>query len=153
MFGEDRRRFWMVVGLWFVAVMLLLCSFLSDIGKPWNYPKDGKFKQLSPQNDSWYLVDQRWDIKAPDKWAHFQGFAWGQQIGQQYINKYVVASVLLTLGVYKEYEDAYREGWSIRDLSCDIAGIIVGMYAYDRIFASFNSQKQEWIIHIIICKK
>lgn len=144
-------EFWAMIILWF-AMIILWFLFTSVPANAWNYPEDGRFKQLLPRNDPWYLVDQRWDIKAPDKWAHFQGFAWGQQIGQQYFDKYKVASVLLALGVYKEYKDAYREGWSIRDLGCDVIGIITGMWAYNNVFASFNNQEQKWTIYVI-CKR
>jgi hypothetical protein len=46
----------------------------------------------------------------------------------KHVNKYVSALVLFSLGVAKEYEDAYREGWSARDLAADAAGILAAMY-------------------------
>jgi hypothetical protein len=44
------------------------------------------------------------------------------------MNKYLSGLLLFSIGVYKEYEDAYREGWSLRDVSMDLLGILSAMY-------------------------
>jgi len=109
------------------ATILLLA--IPGISQAWNYPRDGKFKQLHPNRDSWFFVDQEnWDIKAPDKWQHFTGNYASQKLLSRHVNKYVSAFVLFSLGVAKEYEDAYREGWSARDLTMDALGILTAMY-------------------------
>lgn len=125
-------------------IILMFIAFLLFSGNAfgWNYPKDGRFKQLHPNRDSWYFIDGRWDLQAPDKWQHFQGFLWSQQIGQKYFNKYLVAATILSLGLYKEYEDAYREGWSARDILCDVGGILAGMYGRNKIYCNWNNKEK-----------
>ena len=110
-----------------LSILFLLLSNTLCYG--WNYPRDGKFKRLSPQNDPWFYVDEeRWDIKAPDKWQHFTGSYVSQKLLSKHMNKYLSGLLLLSVGIYKEYEDAYREGWSARDLAIDALGILSAMY-------------------------
>jgi hypothetical protein len=112
--------------LLFASILLLS---IPGISQAWNYPRDGKFKQLHPSRDKWFFVDEEnWDIKAPDKWQHFTGNYVSQKLLSKHVNKYVSACVLFSLGVAKEYEDAYREGWSARDLAADALGILTAMY-------------------------
>ncbi len=110
-----------------VAAILLLA--IPSISQAWNYPRDGEFKQLHPNRDGWFFVDQaNWDIKAPDKWQHFTGCYVSQKLLSKHMNRYVSALVIMSVGLYKEYEDAYREGWSARDLAADALGILTAMY-------------------------
>jgi len=44
------------------------------------------------------------------------------------MNKYVSAVVAFSLGVAKEWEDGYREGWSARDVLANTLGIAAAMY-------------------------
>ena len=113
-----------------VLVLSILLLFLSNaFCYGWNYPRDGKFKRLVPQNDPWFYVDdEHWDIKAPDKWQHFTGSYVSQKLLSRHMNKYLSGLLLLSVGLYKEYEDAYREGWSARDLAIDALGILSAMY-------------------------
>jgi len=108
-----------------IIVLVLISVILFSYGKAlsWNYPRDGRFKQLHPHRDSWFYTDQRWDIKAPDKWQHFTGTYISQKILSKSYNKYLSGAILLSLGILKEWEDAYREGWSARDIFVDILGI------------------------------
>lgn len=95
----------------------------------WNYPRDGKFKRLSSKNDPWFYVDEaNWDIKNPDKWQHFTGCYVSQKLLSRHMNKYFSGLLLFSIGLYKEYEDAYREGWSSRDLAVDALGILTAIY-------------------------
>ena len=112
-----------------LVLTILFLLVANAICYAWNYPRDGKFKQLSPHNDSWFFVDEEhWDIKAPDKWQHFTGFYVTQKFLSKYMNKYVSAVLAFSLGVAKEYEDGYREGWSARDLAANTLGILSAMY-------------------------
>lgn len=101
-----------------LSFLIALLLVIPTSSFAWNYPRDGKFKQLAPQNDSWFFVDEEhWDIKAPDKWQHFTGCYITQKLLSRRTNKYVSAMLIFSLGLAKEYEDAYREGWSARDLA------------------------------------
>ena len=112
--------------LFFLIVLLLAIPSLSHA---WNYPRDGRFKQIASQNDPWFFVDEEhWDIKAPDKWQHFTGCYASQKLLSKHTNKYLSGLLILSVGLYKEYEDAYREGWSARDLAVDALGILAAMY-------------------------
>ena len=113
-----------------VTILSILFLLLSNgLSYAWNYPRDGRFKQLVPQSDPWFYVDEvNWDIKAPDKWQHFTGSYVSQKLLSKHMNKYLSGLLLLSVGVYKEYEDAYREGWSARDLAIDALGILSAMY-------------------------
>jgi len=112
-----------------LSFLIALLLVIPTSSFAWNYPRDGKFKQLAPQNDSWFFVDEEhWDIKAPDKWQHFTGCYITQKLLSTRINKYVSAMLIFSLGVAKEYEDAYREGWSARDLAVNSLGIVSAMY-------------------------
>lgn len=125
-----------------VAAILLLV--FPSVPQAWNYPRDGKFKQLHPNRDSWFFVDEaNWDIKAPDKWQHFTGNYVSQKLLSKHVNKYVSAFVLFSLGVAKEYEDAYREGWSARDLAADAFGILAAMYDKPtaRVLCTYDQDK------------
>jgi len=112
-----------------LVLAAILVLVIPGMSYAWNYPRDGRFKQLSPSRDGWFFVDEaNWDIKAPDKWQHFTGNYVSQKLLSKQVNKYVSAFVLFSLGVAKEYEDAYREGWSARDLAADAFGILTAMY-------------------------
>jgi len=112
-----------------IVVLVLISLIFLTYGKAlsWNYPRDGRFKQLHPHRDSWFFVDQRWDLKAPDKWQHFTGSYLSQKLLSRHCNKYLSGAVILSVGILKEWEDAYREGWSARDVLVDILGITAGL--------------------------
>jgi hypothetical protein len=110
-----------------LSILLLLLS--NAFCYAWNYPRDGRFKRLSSKNDPWFYVDEEhWDIKAPDKWQHFTGCYVSQKFLSRHMSKYLSGLLILSVGLYKEYEDAYREGWSPRDLTIDALGILSAMY-------------------------
>jgi hypothetical protein len=127
--------------LYLLVAVLLATPSLSHA---WNYPRDGTFKQLHPHADGWYFVDdERWDIKAPDKWQHFTGSYVTQKILSKGLNKYVSALVVFSLGAAKECEDAYREGWSARDMAVNSLGILSAMYdrPCSRFFCTYDQEK------------
>ena len=51
--------------------------------------------------------------------------------------------MVFSLGVAKEYEDAYREGWSARDLAVNTLGILSAMYDKPdtKIFCTYDQEK------------
>ncbi len=108
-----------------------------------SYPKDGVFKALPPDRDPWFYVDEgNWYIQAPDKWQHFSGCYLAQKLFSQVINPYLCAGLVAFLGIAKEYDDAYREGWSNRDLLMDFLGITAGMNRSKyQLYCSFDSEK------------
>lgn len=107
-----------------VQLVMFYLIWSAGVVQAWNYPSDGYFKQLPAKADPWFYTDDRWDIRCPDKFQHSQG----SQVACELING-VVQNRALTLfivagaGVYKEYGDAFREGWSPRDLEADGIGI------------------------------
>ncbi len=126
----------------FFLITLLLA--LSNLSYAWNYPRDGRFKQLHPHRDSWFFVDEaNWDIKAPDKWQHFTGCYASQKLLSKHMNKYLSGLLIFSFGLYKEYEDAYREGWSARDLAVDALGILAAMYdrANAKVLCTYDQEK------------
>jgi len=130
-----------------ISFMLFLNSFiLPSNGQAFrlqSYPRDGRFKQLSPSRDPWYFVDEKnWYFAGPDKWQHFSGCYLGQKLLSQYLNHYFSAGLIAFLGIAKEYDDAYREGWSNRDLFMDFLGIFAAMnQSKYQLYCSFDSEK------------
>jgi hypothetical protein len=125
-----------------LSILFLLLS--SSISHAWNYPRDGKFKQLHPHRDGWFFVDEEnWDIKAPDKWQHFTGCYLSQKLLSKGMNKYFSALFIFSLGLAKEYEDGYREGWSARDLTVDVLGILSAMYDKPevKVLCTYDNEK------------
>jgi hypothetical protein len=93
-----------------------------------SYPRQGGLKQLFPGRDAWYFIDdQNWYIHAPDKWQHFSGCYLAQRIGSNFVGKYKVTGIILLGAMAKEFDDAYREGWSGRDMLCNVLGILAGL--------------------------
>lgn len=100
-----------------------------------SYPKDGKFKALHYTVDNWYHIDkENWYIKAPDKWVHFMGSYAMAEIGFKIIgNKLTTGAISLGLGLLKEYDDGYREGWSQRDIYMDVSGTLSSLLMPDNM--------------------
>lgn len=90
-----------------------------------SYPRDGHFKELSFGKDRWYFVDTKnWYIKAPDKWVHFMGSYALSEVSYRVVrNKFWAGVIAVGLGLVKEYDDAYREGWSRRDIYVNVGGV------------------------------
>lgn len=108
------------------------------------YPRDGRFKQLSPKADMWFYVDEkRWPVAAPDKWQHFIGCYLSQKLLQKRVGKFKAFLFTETAGVLKEMDDGYREGWSPRDLIVDNLGILGAMVSGERLkfTGSYDSEK------------
>lgn len=130
--------------IFFLPVILFIFFMFTNPAFGWNYPRDGKFKQLHPNRDPWFYIDEeRWDIKNPDKWQHFTGSYVSQKLLSNHMNKYLSGFLLLSIGAYKEYEDAYREGWSARDLAVDALGILSAMYDRPsaKVFCTYDQEK------------
>jgi hypothetical protein len=90
-----------------------------------SYPRDSRFKELPFQKDRWYFVDHKnWYIKSPDKWTHFMGSRALAEIATAATDDKAWGSIIaLGFGILKEVDDAYREGWSKRDIYMDVGGI------------------------------
>ncbi len=128
--------------IWFLLIVLIIVT--PGLCDAWNYPRDGRFKRLNPISDSWFFVDEvNWDIKNPDKWQHFSGCYISQKLLSKHMNKYFSALVIISVGVYKEYEDAYREGWSSRDLTADLLGVVSAMFDKPtaKILCTYDQEK------------
>ena len=140
-FKGERGQTMKLKPLCLLIVLLLAAPSLSHA---WNYPRDGKFKQLHPHADGWFFVDEEhWDIKAPDTWQHITGGYVTQKLLSRVMNKYLSALLVFSLGVAKEYEDAYREGWSARDMAVNSLGILSAMYDRPdaKTFCTYDQEK------------
>ncbi|MGH8004976.1 MAG: hypothetical protein ACRECJ_09680 [Limisphaerales bacterium] len=125
----------------------LLGSARSEAGFWSSYPRDGKFKQLPARADMWYYVDdERWAIRAPDKWQHFIGCYLSQKLLQQKFGKWKAFLLTETLGVLKEIDDGYREGWSPRDLIVDNLGILGAMVSGQRLQFTGTYDTEKFVI-------
>lgn len=135
-----------------ILIFMTLLLLIASQANAWNYPRDGKFKQLNPRRDPWCFVDENWDITAPDKWQHIMGSYVLQSILQKKMNKYLAAGLILGGGAYKEFvEDAYREGWSARDLACDIIGVASAMFFPKNIVATYKwGPEKNVVLHLVI---
>lgn len=126
------------IGILALTLLALLISMfptseLQAFGKFHNYPRDGKFKRLSSDRDQWFFIDKNnWYIQAPDKFQHMMGSYVLFKTTDMVMDKYLATGVTLGLGIYKEYEDAYREGWSPRDLLMDTLGVVAGWVNNDK---------------------
>ena len=100
-----------------------------------SFHRDGKFKQLDSERDRWFYVDHNnWYIKAPDKWTHFMGGLALTEVTSSIIKDKTWAGVIsLGLGLLKEVDDAYREGWSRRDIYMDIGGVAASVLLPERM--------------------
>ncbi len=124
-----------------IAVLVLLSAISASAG---NYPKNGVFKRLPDNRDQWFYVDKNnWAIEAPDKWTHMMGSMGSTTALSQFMNKYAAGALVLTFGLYKEYDDAYREGWSYRDIIMDALGVTASLTANDqyRILCDYESDR------------
>jgi len=106
------------------ALLILITTTSSAFGYFFNYPRDGQFKQQSIDRDVWYYPgDEDWTIKAPDKWQHMMGSYASAEVFSLVMDDKLAGGVVFALGILKEVEDGYREGWSIRDIFMDAAGV------------------------------
>jgi hypothetical protein len=131
-----------------LLVLMVFTQNLQAIGKFQSHPKDGRFKQISSDSDKWYFFDnQNWYIKAPDKFQHMMGSYTLSRIGDQFMDKYLAGGVVLGLGLYKEYDDGLREGWSPRDLLMNVFGVVAGV---------INNEKykfwMDWVDNSVVLK-
>lgn len=140
----------------FVMLLLVIFSGLAVTSSVQanSFPRDNKFKQLPNSRDAWYYVDSRnWYIIAPDKWQHFMGsYALAEVTGK--VTGSPVAAGLITfgLGLAKEFDDAYREGWSRRDIYMDIGGVASALLLPERIrlFADYDRETVMFKLSFII---
>lgn len=117
------------------------------------YARDGIFKQLDESNDKWFYVDKyNWEIAAPDKWTHMMGSMGLSTLLGQTMNKYLAAGLTLGLGIYKEYDDAFREGWSYRDIIADAVGVTASLTANKkyRILCDYDTEKVVLILNVTL---
>jgi len=136
-----------------ILISLLLLLVLVNVAEAWKYPKDGRFKQLNPKRDSWYYIDyNNWDLPMPDKWQHYYGNAIVQMLGGRFIGKNKTALVLITFTVLNEIDDGYREGYSLRDLGCSLAGIITGYTELKEHFYMTYSEQEKYIKLYLVFK-
>ena len=51
--------------------------------------------------------------------------------------------MVFSLGAAKEYEDAYREGWSARDMAVNSLGILSAIYDRPdtKVFCTYDQEK------------
>jgi len=115
-----------------ILIILLAVLPLSDIceaGYLFSHPKGGAFKQQPLDMDVWYYPgDADWSIRAPDKWQHMMGSYASCEVLNLVVDRRLAAGIVFGLGLLKEVEDGYREGWSIRDVMMDAAGVGASLF-------------------------
>jgi hypothetical protein len=122
-----------LIGLLVLALALALLPSETAVAK--SFPRDGRLKQLPFHKDQWYHIDDRnWYIKAPDKWVHFMGSYALTEITHGVVkNRLWTGVITLGLGLVKEYDDAWREGWSKRDIYMDLGGVASSLFMPEKI--------------------
>ena len=137
-----------------ILILVLVASFVSLEASPWSgFPRDGRFKKLATKADPWFFVDdEHWPIRAPDKWQHFSGCYLTQRLLQGKIGKTKAFLLTESIGILKELDDAYREGWSLRDLIFNNLGIFSAMTSSEKIkfTCSYDSEKLLFQIHFLL---
>lgn len=105
--------------------------FSVETAEAGSYPRDGKFKKLPLYKDRWFFVDNKnWAIKSPDKFVHFMGSYSLTSIAYDLSDdKWFSAVFSIGLGLVKELDDSYREGWSMRDIYMDLGGTFSSLLA------------------------
>ncbi len=143
-----KKLLWCAFALVIIAGLVLPTEL--SAGK---YPKNGIFKRLPDAKDNWFYIDNNnWEIKAPDKWTHMMGSMGSTAVLSRFMNKYAAGALVLTFGVFKEYDDAYREGWSYRDLIADAVGVTASITANDRyrLLCDYDSEKVLLVVSMTI---
>jgi len=122
-----------LVGLLILAITFALLPSETAVAK--SFPRDGRLKQLPFYNDQWYHIDNRnWYIKAPDKWVHFMGSYALTEVTHGIVkNRLWAGAITFGLGLVKEYDDAWREGWSRRDIYMDLGGVASSLFMPEKV--------------------
>ena len=126
-----------------LSLTIILLLLFSGAANAKSYPRDGQLKQLPFYKDHWYFVDhENWYIKAPDKWVHFMGsYALTEVTHSLVKNKLMAGTISLGLGLVKEFDDAWREGWSKRDIYMDVGGVASSLLLPENIrFLAYYDQ-------------
>lgn len=125
-----------------LIILIILVSLAPrSYGYFFSYPRDGEFKQQSPKHDLWYYAgDSEWTIQAPDKWQHMMGSYASAEVFSLFMDDKLAGGIVLGIGILKEVEDGYREGWSIRDIFMDVAGVGASLFNNDkcRLWCDWN---------------
>ncbi|MFH1891481.1 MAG: hypothetical protein ABIK83_02210 [Candidatus Zixiibacteriota bacterium] len=112
-----------------IITLILLAATQSAGAFMFSYPRDGEFKQLAASQDAWYYEgDPNWTLRAPDKWQHMMGSYVSVEIFSTLMDDNLAGGLVLGLGILKEVEDGYREGWSARDILMDAAGVGASLF-------------------------
>lgn len=86
------------------------------------HPSDGRFK--FQRYDPWLYTDESWDLKMPDKAAHFYGSYALERLSHDVTkDELMSSSFVIGFGIGKEILDGYREGFSFRDILADALGV------------------------------
>ncbi|PJA26311.1 MAG: hypothetical protein CO189_11540 [candidate division Zixibacteria bacterium CG_4_9_14_3_um_filter_46_8] len=106
-----------------------------------SYPRDGHFKFLPAKYDKWYFVDYvNWVMKNPDKWQHYYGNYATAVLIRDKIGLIPTLSLMTVLNVAKEVEDAYREGFSMKDLEIGTIGLLAGAF-HQKLACYYDTEK------------
>lgn len=137
----------------FLAVFFGTWLLIPDFAGAGKYPKSGDFKRLPAERDCWFYVDRNnWEIEAPDKWTHMMGSMSSTVIFSRFMNKYAAGAIVFALGLFKEYDDGYREGWSYRDILANSVGITAALTASNRyrLIADFDNHSVTLVLNITL---
>lgn len=111
-------------------ILPMLCVFIvfpqaAHGGILFPHSSDGRFKRLPSKKDPWYYTGTNWKFTSPDKWQHMMGSLASTEIFSLFMDDRLAGGLVFGLGILKEVGDGYQkgEGWSIRDIFMDAAGV------------------------------
>jgi hypothetical protein len=111
----------------FLTIVFTLIYSKAQAGSPlslFSYPYKGHFTFQAPRRDPWYYVEHN---GSPDKWEHFMYNCASAAILKKRIGTTKTILVMCSLDLIKEYCDGYREGFSTRDMSMNVLGMLSGL--------------------------
>ena len=104
----------------FRIILAVILMILLPVNISW------AIKECPRYIDKWYRIDQDWRIRAPDKFQHAFFFYVGQRVGDHYVGQVPTIIAINGLGIIKELM-IDSEGFSFRDISCNMWGCLGGM--------------------------
>lgn len=122
-------------------ILAILISSTGFAGIFFSYPRDGRFKFVTPSNDPWYYLNpSQLEFQTPDKWQHYMGNYLFCSPSEKFIGKWPTIVLFTSINILKEIEDGYREGASVKDLGVGFAGMFSSLTGR-KIICVFDEEK------------
>jgi len=133
------------VVLIFVLILLFCSCATHQKNFIFTHPSKGYFSFQPPNKDPWYWVPYNEYLNAyepPEKWCHYMGPYSGALLLNKKIGKFRTATLLLSITFIGEFNDGYREGWSVRDTFMELLGISAGLFN-QKLICTWNQSREE----------